>query len=53
MCNLSQGIVEDTEERIIMSMYEHDITVEKIAAIVNKSIEDVQEIIENNQAVLV
>jgi hypothetical protein len=57
MCNLSQGIVEDTErettERIIMSMYDNDIAVEKIAVIVKKNVEEVQAIIENNQAVLV
>jgi hypothetical protein len=53
MCNLSQGIVEDTEERIIMSMYDNDIAIEKIAVIVNRTVEEVQEIIENNQAVLV
>jgi hypothetical protein len=57
MCNLSQGIVEDTErettERIIMSMYDNDIAVEKIAVIVKKNVDEVQAIIENNQAVLV
>jgi hypothetical protein len=53
MCNLSQGIVEETEEKIIMSMYDNDIAVEKIAVIVNKTIEEVKKIIESNQAVLV
>jgi hypothetical protein len=57
MCNLSQGIVEDTErettERIIMSMYDNGIAVEKIAVIVKKNVDEVQAIIENNQAVLV
>jgi hypothetical protein len=57
MCNLSQGIVEDTErettERIIMSMYDNDIAVEKIAVIANKTVEEVQAIIESNQEVLV
>jgi hypothetical protein len=57
MCNLSQGIVEDTErettERFIMSMYDNDIAVEKIAVIVKKNVDEVQAIIENNQAVLV
>jgi hypothetical protein len=47
MCNLSQGIVEDTEEKIIMSMYDNDIDVEKIAVIAHKSVEEVQAIIEN------
>jgi hypothetical protein len=57
MCNLSQGIVEnterDTEERIIISMYDNDIDVEKIAVITNKTVEEVQAIIESNQAVIV
>jgi hypothetical protein len=53
MCNLSQGIVEDTEERIIMSMYDNDIAVEKIAVIVKKTVEEVQTIIESNQSVIV
>jgi hypothetical protein len=53
MCNLSQGIVEDTEERIILRMYENDIAVEKIAIIAGKSVEEVQKIIESNREVLV
>jgi hypothetical protein len=53
VCNLSQGIVEDTEERIIMSMYDNDIDVEKIAVITNKTVEKVQAIIESNKTVLV
>jgi hypothetical protein len=46
MCNLSQGIVEeaerDMEERLIISMYDNDINVEKIAVIVSKSVDEVQ-----------
>jgi hypothetical protein len=57
MCNLSQGIVEDTErettEKIIMNMCESDFTVEQIALATRKTVEEVQAIIENNQAVLV
>jgi hypothetical protein len=52
MCNLSQGIVEDTEERLIISMYDNDINVEKIAVIVSKSVDEVQAIIDSNKAVL-
>jgi hypothetical protein len=52
MCNHSQGIVEDTErettERFIMSMYDNDVAVEKIAVIVGKTVEEVQAIIESN-----
>jgi hypothetical protein len=51
MCNLSQGIVEDTEERFILSMYDNDIAVEKIAVIANKTVEEVKAIIEDNQEV--
>jgi hypothetical protein len=57
MCNLSQGIVEeaerDMEERLIISMYDNDINVEKIAVIVSKSVDEVQAIIDSNKAVLV
>jgi hypothetical protein len=53
MCNLSQGIVDDTEERLIISMYDNNIDVEKIAVIVSKSVDEVQEIIDSNKAVLV
>jgi predicted nucleotidyltransferase len=57
MCNLSQGIVEDTErettEKIIMNMCESNFTVEQIALATRKTVEEVQAIIENNQAVLV
>jgi hypothetical protein len=34
-------------------MYDNDIAVEKIAVIANKTVEEVQAIIENNQSVLV
>jgi hypothetical protein len=51
MCNLSQGIVEDTEERIIMNMCESNFTVEQIALATRKTVEEVQAIIESNQAV--
>jgi hypothetical protein len=50
MCNLSQGIVDDTEERLIISMYDNNIDVEKIAVIVSKSVDEVQEIIDSKQA---
>jgi hypothetical protein len=53
MCNLSQGIVEDTEERIIMNMCESNFTVEQIALATRKTVEEVQAIIESNKTVLV
>jgi hypothetical protein len=55
MCNLSQGIVEeaerDMEKRLIISMYDNNIDVEKIAVIVGKSVDEVEEIIDGNKAV--
>jgi hypothetical protein len=53
MCNLSQGIVENTEERIIMNMYKNNFTIEQIGLATQKTVEEVQAIIENNQTVLV
>jgi hypothetical protein len=57
MCNLSQGIVEETErettEKFIMRMYENNFTMEQIVLVTQKTIEEVQEIIESNQAVTV
>jgi hypothetical protein len=54
MCNLSQGIVEETErettEKIIMNMCESNFTVEQIALATRKTVEEVQAIIESNQA---
>jgi len=52
MCNLSRGIIEDTEERIIMNMCESNFTVEQIALATRKTVEEVQTIIEKNQPVL-
>lgn len=53
MCNLSQGIVDDTKIEMIMNMYNNDIEIEKIAIIANKTVEEVKAIIEKNQSVLV
>jgi hypothetical protein len=53
MCNLSQGIVEETEEKIIMNMCESNFTVDQIALATRKTVEEIQEIIENHQAVTV
>jgi hypothetical protein len=53
MCNLSQGIVEDTEEKIIMNMCESNFTIEQIALATRKTVKEIQEIIENHQAVTV
>lgn len=61
MCNLSQGIREDatrvaTEEavkRMIISMHEYGDSIEKIAMITKKSMEEVKAIIEGKEPVLV
>jgi hypothetical protein len=51
MSNLGQAIAEEaereTEERIIISMCDNDIAVEKIAVIANKTVEEVRAIIES------
>ena len=53
MCNLSQGIVDDTKIEMILNMYNNDIAIEKIAIIADKTVEEVKSIIEKNQSVLV
>jgi hypothetical protein len=55
--NLGQGIVEETEkeveERFIMNMCTHDFTIEQIAIATQKTVDEVQAIIDSNKAVLV
>lgn len=45
MCNLSQGIVDETKIEIIINMYRKGYTLEQIADITEKSIADIQQII--------
>ena len=56
MCNLSQGILERGEAigaaRLIFNMYEKGYTLEQIADIAEKSIEEVRAIIANRKPVL-
>lgn len=56
MCNLSQGIKEDGiaigEARFILSMYEKGYTLEQIADVAEKSIEEIKAIIEKREPVL-
>ena len=56
MSNLSQGIREDaTDEvnaKIIMNMYKKGYTLEQIADVVEKSIEEIRAIIEKREPVL-
>ena len=61
MCNLSQGILERGraegeargEARIITNMYKKGFTMEQIAGITDKAVEEVKAIIENSESVLV
>ena len=46
MCNLSQGIRDDEDEKIILNMHRDGYSSEKIARIVEKTEEEVQAIIE-------
>ena len=52
MCNLSDGIEERAEEKIILSMYENDFSLEQISLATKKSIEEIEKIIEKNGLVL-
>ena len=45
MCNLSQGIVDDTKAEIIMNMYKKGYTLEQIADVTVKSISEIEEIV--------
>lgn len=56
MCNLSQGIREDaTDEanaKIILNMYRKGYTLEQIADVAEKSVEEIQAVIEKGEPVL-
>ena len=53
MCNLSQGIVDDTKVEIIMNMYENKFSLEQISLATKKSIAEIEKIIKENKPVLV
>ena len=56
MCNLSQGIVDDTKveviTNIVLNMYEKGYTFEQIADVTEKSIAEVEAIIKKKESVL-
>lgn len=56
MCNLSQGIREDaraeTQAEIIMNMHKKGYTLEQIADVTEKSVEEIKAIIEKREPVL-
>ncbi len=49
MCNLSQGIVDDTKVEIIMNMYENKFSLEQISLATKKSIAEIERIINENK----
>ena len=52
MCNLSQGIVEKTDAKIILNMHRKGYTSEQIAEIVEKTVEEVEAVIRKIESVL-
>ena len=52
MCNLSQGIIDNTLSKVIMSMHREGDSLEKIARVVEKNTEEVQAIIERKEPVM-
>lgn len=52
MCNLSQGIFEKGEAKLIISMYDKGYTLEQIADVAGKSIEEIKAIIEKKKPIL-
>ena len=57
MCNLSQGLVDRAEERMlidfVMNMYKNKFSLEQISLATKKSVDEVKKIIEEKEAVLV
>ena len=53
MCNLSQGIVDDTKVEIIINMYENKFSLEQISLATKKSSAEIEKIIKENKSVLV
>lgn len=55
MCNLSQGIKEkvrkESESKFIITMYKKGYSLEQIADVTEKSIEEIEVIIESNKPV--
>ena len=53
MCNLSQGIVDETLESVVMNMFKNKFSMEQISLATKKSVDEVKRIIEEHEAVLV
>lgn len=52
MCNLSEGIRDDTLAEVIMNMHRKDYTVKEISEVVEKTQEEVEDIIEGRDPIL-
>lgn len=52
MCNLSQGIRDNTLVDVIMNMYENNFTLEQIAVATKKSVEEIKAVIEKRAPIL-
>lgn len=50
MCNLSQGIVDDTKAEIILNMFKKGYTLEQIADVTEKSISEIEKIVKKETA---
>lgn len=50
MCNLSQGIVDDTKAEIILNMFKKGYTLEQIADVTEKSISEIEKIVNKEPA---
>lgn len=50
MCNLSQGIVDDTKAEIILNMFKKGYTLEQIADVTEKSIFEIEKIVKKEPA---
>ena len=52
MCNLSQGIREDAQAEFIINMYKKGYTLEQIADVAEKSVDEIKAVIEKREPVL-
>ena len=53
MCNLSQGIVDETLEEVVMNMFKNKFSLEQISLATKKSVDEVKRIIEEHETVSV
>ena len=53
MCNLSQGIADETLESVVMNMFKNKFSLEQISLATKKSMDEVKRIIEERETALV